>query len=129
MKSGDEAGKMPKSLPGLFQLATLAQGGNNTIMTRATARRFGKRDGKPFTFIFEQRTVEAWPGESVAAALLAADEPHLRTAEDGGARGVLCGIGVCWECRCVIDGRPNTRACMTEARPGMQVRRQQGLSG
>jgi hypothetical protein len=29
----------------------------------------------------------------------------------------------------VIDGRPNTRACMTEARPDMQVRRQRGLSG
>ncbi|MFQ6022946.1 MAG: (2Fe-2S)-binding protein [Acidiferrobacterales bacterium] len=93
-----------------------------------TRRRFGERAGEPFTFLFDQRPVEAWPGESVAAALLAADEVDLRTGEDGGARGVLCSIGVCWECRCVIDGRPNTRACMTEARPGMQVQRQQGLS-
>ena len=49
-------------------------------------------------------------------------------ASDGGPRGLFCGIGVCWECRCVIDGRPNTRACMVEAKPGMTVRRQEGLS-
>jgi len=78
-------------------------------------------------FEFEGRSVEAMPGESVAAALLANGHYNLRTAEDGSQRGVLCGIGVCWECRCVVDGRPNTRACMTEAKQGMRVRRQQGL--
>ena len=90
-------------------------------------RRFGARTGNGFTFSFDGRAVSAWPGESVAAALLAAGELVLRTDEDGGPRGVVCGIGVCWECRCVVDGRPNTRACMTEARPGMAVGRQRGL--
>jgi hypothetical protein len=93
----------------------------------ARRRRLGQRSGDPVTIRFEDRDIEAWPGESVAAALLAAGETYLRTAEDGGARGLLCGIGVCWECRCVIDGRPNQRACMAEARPGMKVRRQEGL--
>ncbi|MDP6788011.1 MAG: (2Fe-2S)-binding protein [Rhodospirillales bacterium] len=95
--------------------------------TEKNGRRLGGRTGKPFTFDFEDGAIEAWPGESVAAALLAADELVLRIAEDGGARGVVCGIGLCWECRCVIDERPNVRACMTEARAGMRVRRQRGL--
>ena len=88
----------------------------------------GRQSGEPFTFLFDDREIEARPGESVAAALLASGEICLRIAEDGGARGVVCAIGVCWECRCVIDDRPNTRACMTQAQPGMKVRRQQGLS-
>lgn len=95
--------------------------------TEKKGRRIGGRTGEPFTFSFEDRTIEAWPGESVAAALLAAGEVNLRIAEDGGARGVVCGIGLCWECRCVIDGRPNVRACMTEAKADMGVRRQRGL--
>ena len=90
-------------------------------------RRLGARNASSFTFYFEDRPVPGWPGETVAGALLAAGERWLRTAEDGGHRGVLCGIGVCWECRCVIDDRPNTRACMVEARAGMRVYRQRGL--
>lgn len=85
------------------------------------------RRGDPFHFEFEGRSVEAYPGETVAAALMARDERTLRTAEDGSARGMMCGIGVCWECRCIIDGLPNRRACMTDAVPGMSVRRQRGL--
>ena len=90
-------------------------------------RRIGRREGLPFTFWFEDHEIQAWPGESVAAALMAADLLFLRKAETGGSRGVLCGIGVCWECRCVIDGRVNTRSCMTPAAPGVRVRRQAGL--
>ena len=58
--------------------------------------------------------------------LLAAGITSLRAAEDGSERGFVCGIGVCWECRLVVDGRANVRACMTEARPGMRVSRQRG---
>jgi len=105
-------------------MSQTAPGSNNT---ENKGRRFGGRTGEPFTFSFEDRTIEAWPGESVAAALLAAGEVVLRIAEDGGARGVVCGIGLCWECRCIIDERPNVRACMTQARENMQVQRQQGL--
>ena len=91
--------------------------------------RFGRRDGDGFVIRFEDRDIRAWPGESVAGVLLAAGVRTLRTSENGTRRGLLCGIGVCWECRCVIDGEPNQRACMIEARPGMTVRIQSGLSG
>jgi predicted molibdopterin-dependent oxidoreductase YjgC len=90
-------------------------------------RHISEAPGNRISFTFEDQEITAHSGESVAAALIAADLVCLRKAETGGARGVLCGIGVCWECRCIIDGRPNSRACMTEARPGMVVRRQEGL--
>lgn len=79
------------------------------------------------SFNFEGKKVPFLPGQSVGAALVSASVPWLRSAEDGSPRGLTCAIGVCWECRCVIDGRPNTRACMTLARSGMAVRRQEGL--
>lgn len=82
----------------------------------------------PITISFDGRPIEARDGQSVAAALMAAGERCLRIDEFGNPKGVVCGIGFCWECRCSIDGVPDTRACMTPVRPGMVVRRQQGLS-
>lgn len=90
-------------------------------------RRIRTGPGRLLRFEFEGREIEALPGESIAAALIAGGHYNLRTAEDGSSRGVLCGIGACWECRCIVDGMPNTRACMTEVREGMTVRRQRGL--
>ena len=80
-----------------------------------------------FQFTFEGRRIDAREGQSVAAALLAAGERCLRIDEAGNPKGAVCCIGFCWECRCSIDGVPDTRACMTEAKPGMVVRRQRGL--
>lgn len=80
-----------------------------------------------FQFFFEGRAIAARQGQSVAAALIAAGERCLRVDEAGQPKGAVCGIGVCWECRCSIDGNADIRACMTLARPGMNVRRQQGL--
>jgi D-hydroxyproline dehydrogenase subunit gamma len=80
-----------------------------------------------FEFSFEGKPVAAHEGQSVAAALLEAGERCLRIDEAGNAKGAVCGIGVCWECRCSVDGVPDTRACITEVRPGMIVRRQHGL--
>ena len=80
-----------------------------------------------FEFNFEGKAITAREGQSVAAALLEAGERCLRIDEAGNAKGAVCGIGVCWECRCSIDGVPDTRACVTEARSGMTVCRQRGL--
>ena len=81
-----------------------------------------------FQISFEDKPISAREGQSVAAALIAAGERCLRIDEAGNPKGAVCAIGVCWECRCVIDGVPDTRACMTQARPGMAIRRQHGLS-
>lgn len=97
------------------------------IEVKGHNRRIRTTDESTLHFEFEGRDLEALPGESVAAALIANGHYNLRIAEDGSDRGVLCGIGVCWECRCVVDGRPNSRACMVEVKQGMSVRRQRGL--
>lgn len=97
-------------------------------MTGVASRRLGEVGAQAtFTFSFEGEAIKAWPGDTVAAALMAAGHAHLRDAEDGSPRGVTCAIGSCWECRCIVDGAANTRACMTEALPGMVVARQHGV--
>lgn len=80
-----------------------------------------------FHFDFEGRRIPAREGQSVAAALMAAGQRCLRIDEAGNPKGAVCGIGVCWECRCSIDGVPDVRACMTPAKEGMVVRRQRGV--
>jgi NADPH-dependent 2,4-dienoyl-CoA reductase/sulfur reductase-like enzyme len=75
-------------------------------------------------FSFEGRSIAAKPGQSLAAALIAAGERGLRQTAGGALRGVFCGMGVCQECLVEIDGVPNRRACMEKAVPGLVVRRQ-----
>jgi predicted molibdopterin-dependent oxidoreductase YjgC len=61
-------------------------------------------------------------GMTVAAALIAADRPVLRSSPRAGTpRGVHCGMGHCFECLVTIDGTPARRACLVEVRDGMVV--------
>ena len=60
--------------------------------------------------------------------LLAQGEVATRTTVNAAPRGIFCGIGVCFDCLVVVDGVPNTRACMTWVRNGMVVSRQDGWS-
>lgn len=79
------------------------------------------------TFSFAGEDIPAAPGQSVGAALLAAGHRSWRTTRHGGApRGLFCGIGVCFDCLVVVNGRPNQRACLTEARDGDLVEPQEG---
>jgi aerobic-type carbon monoxide dehydrogenase small subunit (CoxS/CutS family) len=81
----------------------------------------------PITFTFDGQPVQAEPGQSVAAALIASGRRSWRsTRKEGRPRGVFCGIGVCFDCLVTINGRPNHRACLAEARPGDAVRTQEG---
>jgi D-hydroxyproline dehydrogenase subunit gamma len=71
--------------------------------------------------------VLAQPGDSVAAAMLAADILACRdTAVSGAPRAPYCMMGVCFDCLVAIDGVPNRQACLTPVRDGMQVVRQRG---
>ncbi len=81
-------------------------------------------------FNYEGRTITARPGDTVAAALLAAGETTLRvTAVSGSPRAPYCMMGVCFECLMEIDGIGNRQACLTPVVEGMQVRRQRGARG
>jgi aerobic-type carbon monoxide dehydrogenase small subunit (CoxS/CutS family) len=67
------------------------------------------------------------PGQSIGAALLAAGHRSWRTTRrQGGPRGIFCGIGVCFDCVVIVNGRPGQRACLTEAQAGDLVRPQEG---
>jgi thioredoxin reductase len=73
------------------------------------------------TFSFDGAEVPVTPGASLAAALTEAGVRAFRETEGGARRGIFCGMGVCQDCLVTVDGQPNRRACMTEARPGMIV--------
>ena len=77
--------------------------------------------GASISIDFEGRAVPAIEGETVAAALTAAGTASFRRSRSGDARGIFCGMGVCYECLVTVDGRPGQRACMTKVRNGMQV--------
>ena len=81
--------------------------------------------GKVVTFRFEEKSISAQEGETVAAALLVAGEVHLRTSPvSGGVRAPYCWMGVCFECLLEIDGQPNQQSCLIPVKEGMCVRRQ-----
>lgn len=66
--------------------------------------------------------IEAYDGETVLAALIAAGYKSLHKNEENlEPRGALCGMGVCFECRVNINGVPNIRACMTDVQDGMEI--------
>ncbi|RYE85182.1 MAG: (2Fe-2S)-binding protein [Hyphomicrobiales bacterium] len=76
---------------------------------------------------FEGREIAFHPGDSLAAALLAAGIGALRQSPvDASPRAPYCMMGVCFECLVEIDGRQNQQACLTPAQDGMVVRRQIG---
>ena len=79
------------------------------------------------TFTFNGLELTARTGQSVAAALLSHNERITRlTRISGKPRGIFCGIGVCFDCLIIIDGKPNQRSCITEVNEGMVVVTQDG---
>ncbi|WP_186102742.1 (2Fe-2S)-binding protein [Burkholderia gladioli] len=61
-------------------------------------------------------------GTSVAAALtIALGVRGTRGSVQGMPRTMLCGMGICQECRVGIDGRAHVLACQTTCRDGMRI--------
>lgn len=84
--------------------------------------------GEAFEFLFDGKPVKAYPGETIAAALMSDGQCRLGTTEKmGNPRGFYCGMGICWACRMIVDGQPNVRSCNMLASPGMRVETQRGL--
>lgn len=74
------------------------------------------------TITVDGRDVPAYPGEPLAAALLAAGYRAVRRTGGGAPRGPYCNMGVCFECVVSVDGVPAVRSCLTDVRAGMRVR-------
>lgn len=61
-------------------------------------------------------------GSTVAAAVLQAGVNSFRRSVTGEARGPLCGMGICFECRVTVNGVAHVRSCQTLCENGMDVR-------
>lgn len=72
------------------------------------------------TLTINGRSVQMPRGATVAAAIATASA-YCRRSVSGEPRSVLCGMGICFECRVEIDGRPHQRSCQILCSPGMQV--------
>jgi D-hydroxyproline dehydrogenase subunit gamma len=66
-------------------------------------------------------SVKVPPGSTVAVAIMIAEQV-CRTSVAGEPRGVLCAMGICFECRAVIDGQPHSRSCQIICQAGMEVK-------
>ena len=78
-------------------------------------------DFKSIVFSFVGREIRCRPGLSNAAALTDAHELELRNTLSGDNRGLFCGMGVCQECRVMVNGERGVRACMTTVTSGSTV--------
>ena len=75
---------------------------------------------KTFSISVNGRRVDVDAGTTVAAAILQSGCAS-RISVHGEPRQPLCGMGICYECRAQIDGRPHQRTCQILCRSGMQI--------
>jgi len=75
----------------------------------------------PVTLLVDDESITAYPGESLAAALLAAGITTLRSSPRAKQpRGAFCFMGLCQECLVRVDGQ-TVLACQTLIERGMVV--------
>jgi D-hydroxyproline dehydrogenase subunit gamma len=72
--------------------------------------------------LIDEQPLRVLPGTTVAAAILLSGRTTFRRSVSGEARGPLCGMGICFECRVAIDNVEHCRSCQIVCRDGMQVR-------
>jgi len=88
-------------------------------------------------FRFDGASISAFPGETVAAALIASSIRRLRVDLHGRPRGPYCNMGSCFECLIEVktdEGQPESpsetaveswrtaRACLTAVTPDLVAR-------
>jgi D-hydroxyproline dehydrogenase subunit gamma len=60
-------------------------------------------------------------GATVAVAVVLAGQP-CRVSVTAAPRGPLCGMGICFECRVMINGKSHCRSCQILCASGMEVK-------
>lgn len=82
---------------------------------------------KKVTIEVDGQKIEALEGEPIAAALWNAGIRDFRyTRKRKEPRGFFCGIGLCTDCKMIVNGIPNIRTCVTLVEKGMKIQRQRG---
>ncbi|WP_423458266.1 (2Fe-2S)-binding protein [Ottowia sp. VDI28] len=77
--------------------------------------------GPPLRFLMDGLSIEAFAGESVAAALLAAGRREIRQSPRAGApRGAFCFMGSCQECLVWVGAR-KLPSCQVPVSEGLVV--------
>ena len=77
--------------------------------------------GRAVRITVDGEAVQAYEGETLAAALMAAGLRTFRHTHEGHPRGIFCGMGICYDCTVTVSGLNTVRACVTPVREGMQV--------
>jgi len=72
------------------------------------------------------RAVRVPRGASAAAALILAGLDSCRVSVRGEPRAAFCGMGICFECRAMVDGIAQVKTCQLQCRPGMVIRADAG---
>lgn len=81
--------------------------------------------GKEIYFTFDGERIKAYEGETIAAALHASGIIKYNTSPKlHRPRGLFCAVGHCSSCLMTVDGIPNVRICVTDAKEGMIVQSQ-----
>ncbi|UNZ19867.1 2Fe-2S iron-sulfur cluster-binding protein [Streptomyces sp. 891-h] len=83
----------------------------------------GRRD-RPLRITVDGEPADGIEGQTLAGVLLASGRTAWRTGPSGAARGVFCGIGVCFDCLVTVNEDPDVRACRRRAVDGDVVRTQ-----
>ena len=74
-----------------------------------------------FTVRVNGASVSVSAGATVAVAMVIAGQP-CRSSVIGEPRGPLCGMGICFECRAVVNGISHSRTCQLLCEPDMEVK-------
>ncbi len=87
-----------------------------------------EHNGKKVNILVDGKSIPAYEGEPILAALLANGiKVNRYTVKRKEPRGLYCGIGQCTDCAMIVDGQANVRTCVTPAKEGMVVETQHGL--
>jgi aerobic-type carbon monoxide dehydrogenase small subunit (CoxS/CutS family) len=64
----------------------------------------------------------AVPLDATVAVAIVLAGAACRKSVSGERRGPLCGMGICFECRAVVNGQSHCRSCQVVCQPGMEVK-------
>src|SRR5271156_4122582 len=107
-----------------FRLPAVAAGGAQYNLQRSSGILPARGEAR-VKFRFQDKLVEAQPGDTVAAALYRNGQRIFsRSFKYHRPRGLLCVSGKCPNCLMNVDGVPNVRTCITPVHEGMKVRAQ-----
>ena len=76
--------------------------------------------GAPVGLVVDGVPVQAYSGETVAAALMATGR-WTNQIHNGRPLAAFCNIGVCYSCLMTIDGVSGVRACQTHVADGLII--------